>query len=118
MVGSTRKKATVTASEAGLEIVKRSGWRTRTTQVPSADLLDLDCSTADSALKSAMNSSVKLAEVPSPGATRVVRFAKRWVPAQGIIVKSRRELISFGEGLSASELQYLRSILRKALLGR
>jgi len=118
MVGSTRKKATVTASAAGLEIVKQSGWRTRTTQVPGADLLDLDCSTANSALKSAIDSSAKLAEVPDPRATPVVRFAKRWVPAQGIIVKSRRELISFGEGLSASELQYLRSILRKALRGR
>ncbi|HVN92694.1 MAG TPA: hypothetical protein VMT38_03310 [Terracidiphilus sp.] len=118
MVGSARKKATVTASAAGLEIVKRSGGRTRTTQIPNAELLDLDCSTVDSALKSAMNSSVKPAEVPSSGATRVVRFAKRWVPAQGIIVKSRRELIRFGEGLSGSELQYLRWILRKALLGR
>jgi len=117
MVGSSRKKATVTASAAGLEIVKRSGWRTHTTQVPSADLLDLDCSTADCALKSAMNSSVKLAEVTNPGATRVVQFAKRWVPAQGIIVKSRQEMISFGEGLPAAELQYLSWVLRKALTG-
>ena len=57
-------------------------------------------------------------EVPNPEATRVAQFAKRWVPSSGIVVKSRRELISFGEGLPAGELQYLRSILRKALAGR
>ena len=39
MVGSKRKRATVTASAAGLEIVTRSGWRTRTTQIAGADLL-------------------------------------------------------------------------------
>jgi hypothetical protein len=118
MVGSKRKRATVTASAAGLEIVTRSGWRTRTTQIAGADLLDLDCSTADAALRSARNRSVNRPEVPNPEATRVAQFAKRWVPSSGIVVKSRQELISFGEGLPAGELQYLRSILRKALAGR
>lgn len=117
MVGSKRKRATVAASAAGLEIVTRRGWRTRTTQIAGADLLDLDCSTADAALRSAMNRSVNRHEVPNLEATRVAQFAKRWVPSRGIVVKSPRELISFGEGLPAGELQYLRSILRKALAG-
>jgi hypothetical protein len=40
------------------------------------------------------------------------------VPTKGIMVKSREELIPFGEGLPANELQYLIWILRKALARR
>src|SRR5579863_7520411 len=118
MVGSKRKRATVTASACGLEIAKRSGWRTRTTQIASADLLDLDCSTADAALKSARRSSRNLAPVPTPGAAQLAEYAKRWFPARGIIVKTRHELISFGEGLPAAELQYLSWLLRRTLAGQ
>ena len=54
----------------------------------------------------------------SPSTERLVAMLKRWGPANGIIVKSRHELITFGEGLPASELQYLSGVLRKALTGR
>jgi hypothetical protein len=44
--------------------------------------------------------------------------ARKWMPTKGIIAKSRKELVAFGEGLPADELQYLNSVLRKALAGR
>ena len=115
MVASKRKRVSVTASPAGIEISQRSGRRTRTTVVSIADLVDLDCSTAEAAVKSVRSSSIRLAEVPSPDLQRWAEFLKRWLPARGIIVKSRNELLTFGEGLPADELQYLTWLLRRAL---
>ncbi len=100
MVGSKRKRATLTASATGLQIVQRSGWRASTTHIASADLLDLDSSTADAAFKSARSFSLKLAEVPNLDANPLLQFAKRWLPSSGIVVKSRREMISFGARLA------------------
>lgn len=40
------------------------------------------------------------------------------MPTKGIIVKSRQGLVTFGEGLAADELRFLKSILTKASLGR
>ncbi len=117
MVGSQRKRIMMTASPAGLEIEQRSAWRMHTTVVPAADLLDLDCSTADAAMKSARSSSIRLAEAPKPGAEGLAASLKRWLPARGIVVKSRTELISVGEGLPAAELQYLSWELRRGLIG-
>jgi hypothetical protein len=107
----------VKASLAGLTIERRSPWRTRTTLIAAPDLLDLDCSTTEGAIESVKTVS----GMPvAPGGTTERMFAnlKKWVPAKGIIVKSREEMVAFGEGLPAAELRYLRSVLRKKLAGR
>jgi hypothetical protein len=116
MVRSARKRTTVTVSAQGLEIEQHSGRRTRRTLLAPADLLDVDCFTADSALQAARSSSIRLAAAPpNPAALQFLEKLKKWLPSKGIIVKSRQELICFGEGLPASELQYLSWVLRRAL---
>lgn len=117
MVGGRRRRTTVTASPAGIRIEQRSAWRTRTIQVLSSELLDLDCSTVDGALRSARGSR-RMHKPVGPGTEWLVAMLKRWVPATGIIVKSQHELITFGEGLPAGELQFLTGVLRNALAGR
>jgi hypothetical protein len=117
IVGSHRKKTTVTASSEGLVIERQGAWSTKTQTIPAADLLDLDLSTIGGALASAKSGS-GLPALPSPTTERWIAAARKWVPTKGIIAKSRKELVAFGEGLPADELQYLNSVLRKALAGR
>lgn len=119
MVRSARKPTSVTASAQGLEIEQRTGKHTSRTLLAPADLLDVDCFTADSALQAARSSSIRLATAPpNPAALQFLEKLKKWMPSKGIIVKSRQELICFGEGLPAAELQYLSWVLRRALAAR
>jgi len=117
LVGNRRRGTTVKASPAGLVIERRSTWRTSTKLIPASDILDLDYRTFEGALASAKTSS-RMPGASSSGAERIFAFLKKWVPTKGIMVKSRQELIPFGEGLPADELQYLNWVVRKALAGR
>jgi len=117
LVGNRRRGTTVKASPAGLVIERRGTWRTSTKLIPACDILDLDYSTFEGTLASAKSSS-GTPGASSAGAERIFAFLKKWVPAKGIIVKSRQELIPFGEGLPANELQYLNWALRTALTRR
>jgi len=118
MVSSKRRRSTVTASQDGLVIEQQKLGRSHTTEVPAGELLDLDCATVEAAMKAVRNSRPRVAGAPNPEAPRLVAGLGRWVPSQGIVVKSRTGLITFGEGLRAGELQYLTWVLRKALAGR
>jgi hypothetical protein len=115
-VGSKRRKTTVHASPSGLVIERRGLWRTPLKAVSASDILDIDQSTFESTLKWARNS---VTTVMAPGAVSqgLLATLRKWIPTKGIVVKSRQELITFGGGLPASELQYLRWVLRRALVG-
>jgi hypothetical protein len=107
----------VKASPGGLLIECRSAWRKRATLVSADDIRDLDCSTFEGALESARK-PFEMSATPGGGTERLFARLERWVPTKGITVKSRRELITFGEGLPAGELQYLSWVLRKTLISR
>jgi hypothetical protein len=116
LMAGGRRKTVVTASPAGLLIEKQGPWRNATKRVSADDILDLDYSTFEGRLAAARKSS----PMPAAGGVTEQIFAslKEWVPTKGIIVKSRQELITFGEGLPAEELHYIKAILRKVLGGR
>jgi len=94
-------KAVITASAAGILIEKQSIGRTRATMIPVGEILALDYGAVDTGSSAARGSRL-LAEV------------KAWA-SKGIIVKSRRGLFTFGEGLSGEELRYLQSIITRAV---
>jgi hypothetical protein len=108
MIGSRRNRTTVKASPAGLVIERRSAWRTRTKVVYASDILDLDQSTFEGVVKS-------MTVPPGVATQRFLAALRNLAPGKGIVVKSRQELITFGEGLPLGELQYLSWVLRKAL---
>ena len=114
------RETIVNASPAGLVIERKHLVRTSRTEVPAADIVDVDCRSVQTALRSAK--SVYINAMPlaqsMPQAQWIFTVLKMLVPSQGIIVKSRRELIAFGEGLPEVELKYLLWILRRALAGR
>ena len=116
LVAGSRKATTVVASPAGLEIEQWSGWRKQTKLVAAADLLDVDSSTIDGAIENVLAAANAPAMRAADSAW--LQTLKKWVPSRGIVIKSRTELITCGEGLPANELQYLASVLRKALAAR
>jgi hypothetical protein len=113
------RRTMVKASSAGLVIERKHLLRISTIEVPTADILDVDCRSVEPALESAKNVYVNAMPLSQsiPQAQWIFTVLKRLVPSQGIIVKSRRELITFGEGLPEVELRYLLWILRRALAG-
>ena len=115
MVSSKHKGITVTASSTGLVIEPRSG-KSRSSVIPSRDVFDVDCSTFESAVESARQST-RSATAQGPGSERVLGTLRKLVPNPGIVVKSRNGLITFAEGLSEDELRYLVWMIRRALIG-
>ena len=114
------RRTTVTASPAGLAIEEKHFLRSSRTNVPGSDILDVDCRSVESAWQSAKTVFVDsmLLSQSMPQAQWIFTVLKKLVPSQGIIVKSRQGLITFGEGLPEVELRYLLWILRRALSGR
>ena len=82
--------------------------------IPATDVLDLDTSTVRTAIRSARQSVYHRA-TPNPNEERVLLALRKLLPNPGVVVKARSGLITFGEGLSANELQYLVWLLRRAL---
>jgi hypothetical protein len=119
VVGAQRGRTVVTASPSGLIIERRGAWRAETTTVAAGDILDVDYSTFDGTLQSARHAAgVADRSAPAGDGTLLLAALKKLVPAKGIIVKSRHELIAFGDGLPAHELRLLKAILSKALIAR
>jgi hypothetical protein len=115
IVGAARKRTSITASPEGLTVERRTAWRTRITCIPSANIVDVDCSTFEGALESARRSST--AAALSPKAGRLFALVAKLMPTKGVVVKTHDDLIALGQGLPASELRYLTAVLRRALAG-
>jgi hypothetical protein len=86
------------------------------TLIPGNDVLDVDCSTFESAVAAARRSPY-VVRVQSSGDERALRTLRKFVPNAGIVIKTRSGLTTIGAGLSSEELQYLVWLIRKALTG-
>ena len=92
--------------------------RTQTTMVPADGIFDVDCSTVDGMLESGRSSFGYPQLAPRGRRQRAFALLKKFMPSHGIVVKSRQGLETFGEGLPAEELRYLKWIVTNALVGR
>jgi hypothetical protein len=106
----------VTASPAGLIIERQGMSRVRSETIPVSEILDVDYSTMQGIL-GAQRAAQRASQPGAPGQNvpRAVVALGSLVPNKGIIVKTRRALISFGEGLSSDELRYLARVLKRSL---
>jgi len=128
---SMRSKTVVTASPAEMVIERLGAWRAQKTRIAAEDILALDYSSVDDKLASlrrpggesavdvnAMEKAQAIsAFASSDRGSRLLGLLKKLVPSKGIIVKSRHGLFAFGERLSGEELQYLQSLITRALAG-
>jgi hypothetical protein len=118
----------VTISTEELRVQERGIFRTRTiTALSASEILDVDYSTKESMMTSARRSAeaetATMRTVPSSSTTAgpntewVFGVLSRFLKGKGIIVKTRKGLTTFGEGLADDEIQYLHAIVRRALAG-
>jgi hypothetical protein len=110
--GLIRNQVVVTASPDGLIIERQGISRVRSETIPASEILDVDYSTVRGILDAQRASQPGAAGQNVP---RAVAALVSLVPNKGIIVKTRRALISLGEGLSSDELKYLARVLKRSL---
>jgi hypothetical protein len=123
-----RRPHDVTVSTQELRVQERGIFRTRTVAMLSAsEILDVDYSTKESMMTSARRSAeaetATMRKIPSSSATAgpntewVFGVLSWFLKGKGIVVKTRKGLTTFGEGLADDEIQYLHAIVRRALAG-
>src|SRR5262249_52360124 len=93
----------------------------------AADVLDVDYSTKESTMAAARShadeqtATMRGTPASSPAANaiaeRVFTLMSKFVTGRGIIVKPRKGVTPFGEGLTDEEIRYLHAVVRRALAG-
>ena len=124
-IGSKRSGTAVLLKESEILIEERLGWSTQKTRVRLKDVVGLDYS-----IKTAMLDSMKSnARYKSAGgasqdpALFYQKYSGSWwfkalekmVRAKGVIIKTRKGLYSFGQGLPDDEIKYLYGVMKDAL---
>jgi hypothetical protein len=121
-------RSIVTISTEELRVEERGIVRTRTvTALSASEILDVDYSTKESMMTSARRSAeaetATMRKIPSsaaaagPNTEWVFGILSRLLKGRGIVVKTRKGLTTFGEGLADDEIQYLHAVVRRALAG-
>jgi hypothetical protein len=118
----------VTVSTEELRVEERGILRTRTiAALPASEILDVDYSSKESLIASARRNAeseaVTLRQIPQSSSTAgpntewVFTILSRFAKGKGIVVKTRTGLTTFGEGLADEEIQYLHTLIQRALAG-
>jgi hypothetical protein len=85
--------------------------------VAVADIIDLDVSTFQGTLESTRRVHPEAAAKPVVNFPVFTRLPSK-IPTNGLIVKSRRGLVTFGEGLPPEELEFVKRALLRGLMPR
>jgi hypothetical protein len=118
----------VTVTTEGIRIEQRGAVRTKTiASFTVSEVVDVDFSTTLSTMDSARRAAEQRVadagrahvDAPVVGArtARVIAVLSRFARGRGVILKTRRSLTSFGEGLADEEVRYLHAVVRRALIG-
>jgi hypothetical protein len=122
---SRRGATIIEASPRGLRVRERRAWTTATVaSLDASEILDIDYSSRETRLASAkraaeqqvLQSYASSSEMSNPRVERIVAGLTRFVKNNGLTVKSRRGLTTFGTGLDDEEIRYLHSVVRRALV--
>jgi hypothetical protein len=98
-------------------IERQRGRRTLTETIPAAEILDIDYNTAESLIRSRWRAAGRRAAgiTDAPPATGLAAASARFLPNQGLIVKTRKGLFTFGQGLEIQEVRLVVWIVKKSL---
>ena len=122
---SRRGATIIEASTKGLKILERGAWKTRTiASLDAAEILDVDYSSRESSVLSAKRVAEQRALQAYPSADpsmggrvdRVLKGLTRFAKANGVTIKTRKGLTTFGKELADEEIRYLHALIREALL--
>ncbi|MFB3777989.1 MAG: hypothetical protein ACE141_10270 [Bryobacteraceae bacterium] len=115
-----RSRTVIKVSPSGVTIERRRAWRRQTSIIPAAEVLSIDYEAADVRLAAIRRTATtSQTAVPAPGSRtwRLIEALNRLVPSKGLVIKTRQDLLTVGEGLPADELRYLAALLTRALAG-
>ena len=127
---SFRGGSVLTVSSEEIVLEERGAVKRSVRRLPVGDLLGVDWGTragvlvsvrrgAASGARRAPGSRPVSASTPGPGRPGRepwwVSALRRLVPSQGIVLKTREDLVAFGAGLPDDEVAYLHSLVRRAL---
>jgi hypothetical protein len=118
----------ITVSTEELRVEERGILRSRTiARFSASEILDVDYSSKESVMASArrnaeeqattMRQRTSTGSATGPSTEWVFATLNLFAKGQGIIVKTRTGMTTFGEGLADAEIQYLHAIVLRALAG-
>lgn len=110
MPGSSTCHTTVVATPDGIAIKEQGAWRAKSTEIPAADILDLDYSLGKSLTGKGKGGFLQGSPPP-----RWVSTLNRLAASKGVTVKTRRGLFTFGAGLPDDEGAYLHAVVPKVI---
>jgi hypothetical protein len=122
IVRPKRAGTSIRASASGIVVEEKKGWKEKTTTIPAGDILDIDFNTRQGSLRSAYEMAIAQGQVRSrvPRSMQSLPSWFKWIygiiPSKGITVKSRTGLHVFAAGLPDDEVEYLHSIITRALM--
>jgi hypothetical protein len=123
---SVRGGTLVTVSREGMTLEERGAFGSKVSRIPAADILGVDHGALHAVLSSVRREAEErilgsrrtppgtAADYSEPGWMHVL---KRLAPGRGVMVKTRKDVVSFGAGLPDDEVRYLRAIVVGALKG-
>ena len=113
----------ISAMASGITIEERKGRKAKTITIAADDILDVDYNTREGSMRMAQENAVArgFSRNRIPGSTQDMPSWVKWlsgkIPSKGITVKSRTGFHVFAAGLPDAEVEFIQSIVKKALLG-
>jgi hypothetical protein len=123
IAGSLRNSAVVSISDNEIEIEFINGFRSKTVKIPFSEIIDMDYSTALGAKLTVKNSAVKRASDISESGYgmqdknsalfKLIDYLSRFAVSKGIVIKTKKDVITFGDGLADDEIRYIFSTITR-----
>ncbi|SEL99189.1 hypothetical protein SAMN04489760_10236 [Syntrophus gentianae] len=123
ILNAARGYTEIMATTQELRLTEQGAWKKSTATFPAGEIVDLDYSTASSRAENAMifgNERIRRSQFGTqpPVPPRWLKALNRLNKSQGVIVKHREGLLTFGAGLPDEEIRYLQTTIKRALSGK
>lgn len=121
VIRSMRNSAVLKISPGVLELTYIDAWKKRAVNIPVSDIIDMDYSTSLSRKASIRTAQTKM-NVGSgrnyqntlsqdSRAFKFIEFMSRFVRSKGIVIKTKKDIYAFAQGLPDNEVLYIFSII-------
>jgi hypothetical protein len=121
IIRSMRNRAVLKIMPGELELTYIDAWTKKVVNIPVPDIIDMDYSTASNQKASFRTSTINrtgdtsrdYANTLSPDsrAFKVIEYLSRFVRSKGIVIKTRKDIYTFAQGLPDNEVLYIFSLI-------
>jgi hypothetical protein len=121
VIRSMRNSAVLKIMPDELELTYIDAWKKKVVNIPVLDIIDMDYSTSLNRKASIMTEQAKRSWgtsgnytntlSPDSRAFKFIQFMSSFVRSKGIVIKTRNDIYTFGQGLPDNEVLYIFSII-------